>query len=168
MLFYEGNVCVLPVQKILLSNIFSGEYQRLLQDMVEWIYLYYIVWQICCCMPIFWKPYSVLHANIILCYLLSLTLTLLASLVDSSSFFVYLNLLTWISIQHLIIPLMFCRYLDQIYQHFYAFILDNNFCFFEHAHEFVTHVNIPDFIHRIYNDSKPNSETSIWSWAILH
>ena len=58
---------------------------------------------------------------------------------------------------------MFCRYLDQIYQHFYAFVLDNNFCFFEHAREFVTHVNIPDFIHRIYNDSKPKSETSIWS-----
>ena len=92
---------------------------------------------------------------------LAFTFTLLSSLVENYFVFVYLNLLTWMSRQYLLFPLLF---LDQIYliKSFNAFILDNNFCFFEHADEV-----IPDFIHRIYDDSKWNLEPAIWSWAIF-
>ena len=48
-----------------------------------------------------------------------------------------------------------------------AFVLDNNFRFFEHSNEF-THVNISDFTHRIYDDSKSNLEADIWGWAIMY
>ena len=59
----------------------------------------------------FWKPYKVLHDNIIHFNFLFFTLTLLSSLVENNFILlVYLYLLTWRSRQCLIVPLMLLQF----------------------------------------------------------
>ena len=87
---------------------------------------------------------------------------------DSLKIILYLNLLIWMPRQCLIVPLMFLQsWSNLLYQHFYAFALDN-LCFFEHANESIHEKIHLTSIHRIYDDSKSNMEATIWSWVILY
>ena len=92
-------------------------------------------------MPSFWKLCKVLYTNKICFHFLSITLTLISSMVENVLFFVYLNTMINCSTVSTI--------LIKFINIFYDFLLNYNFCFFEHANELFTykcHGSIHSFV----------------------
>ena len=118
------------------------------------------------CTPSFWKPSKVLYANIPLLFFVYSDFAFFIGR-ELFCFFIYFNLLPWMSRQCLIVLLFLMSWWNLLYYHnscyrfsFFHFI----FCAFVYC---LASLNM-QMIHRIYDDSKSSLEAAICSWAILY